>query len=148
MSTLENYLEVKLLTSEKLIFSKFSRPPGHEAFKQGMLFTHSLIKEHGVENWLIDATQSLFTMQDQKWAIEQLGALVNDTALGKVAMVHNNDAMLEIAADTMRTKIYRIHGLLQDLQYFATLPEALTFLLPNSNPDELIKAIKAADNNL
>ncbi|GAB3200068.1 hypothetical protein [Pontibacter aydingkolensis] len=114
----------------------------HEVYKEAMLYVFTTIKDNNLENWVMDSTKSNFTMQDQKWSVEQLGLLLQDTPLKKVAMVRAKDSMLQIAAEAMRSKIYRIFGTQKELQHFATLEEALRFMLPDTNPGQLLKKLK------
>ncbi|MBW7468683.1 hypothetical protein ABID22_003060 [Pontibacter aydingkolensis] len=137
-----DYFISQVLLPQKLIFTKFLRPMEHEVYKEAMLYVFTTIKDNNLENWVMDSTKSNFTMQDQKWSVEQLGLLLQDTPLKKVAMVRAKDSMLQIAAEAMRSKIYRIFGTQKELQHFATLEEALRFMLPDTNPGQLLKKLK------
>lgn len=144
MHTINEHFISHILLPHKLIFTKFLKPVQHDVYKQAMLYVYTTIKEHNLEKWVMDSTKSNFTMQDQKWSVEQLGLLLQDTPLKKVAMVRNHDAILQVIAESMRTKIYRIFGTDKELQHFATLDEALKYLVPDANTNNLLMDLKSA----
>lgn len=146
MHTINEHFISQILLPHKLIFTKFLKPVQHDIYKQAMLYVYTAIKEHNLENWVMDSTRSNFTMQDQKWSVEQLGLLLQDTPLRKVAMVRDHDAILQVIAESMRTKIYRIFGDDKELQHFETLEEALKFLVPGTSTTKLIRDLKTALN--
>lgn len=122
----------------------FTRPAQHDVYKKAMLQVYSTIKEHQLVNWIMDSTKSNFTMQDQKWSVEQLGLLLHDTPLQKVAMVRGQDPILQIVAESMRKKIYMIFGMQKELQHFATLEEALHYVAPETDNETALLKLRAA----
>ena len=142
MHSTNEFFASQVLLPQKLIFTKFLRPVVHEEYKEAMLYVYEIIKTKRLENWVMVSTISDFTMQDQKWSVEHLGLLLQDTPLKKVAMVRDHDAILQLVAESMRSKIYRIFGTNKELQHFATMREALSFLLPDTDPDQLLLKLK------
>lgn len=108
----------------------FTRPVDFEEYKEAMLQVYSTIKDHQLENWVMDSTKTIITLQEQKWSTEHLGLLLQETPLVKVAMVRANDAILQISAESIRNKVYRIFGKQKELEHFSNLPDALAFMLP------------------
>lgn len=119
----------------------FTEPVSFDVYKEAMLTVYTIIKEEGLENWVMDSTKSTFTLQEQKWSVEHLGLLLQDTGLKKVAMIRDNDPMLQIAAESMRNKIYRIFGTEKELQHFGTTKEALEFILSERDAEEALRNI-------
>ena len=142
MAPVSEYLVTSVLQPQLLIYSKLLRPVTHEEYKSAMLEIYTLIQKNSLENWVMVSSISDFTMQDQKWSVEQLGLLLQGTPLRKVAMVRDSDAILELIAESMRAKVYRIFGKEKILEHFATLQEALQFLSPNVDPGKLIQNIE------
>ncbi|MDX5443057.1 MAG: hypothetical protein LPJ89_04655 [Hymenobacteraceae bacterium] len=138
-----NHFVYQVLPPYKLIFTMFTEPVSFEDYKAAMLQVYTIIKEQNLENWLMDSTKSTFRLEDQRWSVEHLGLLLQDTGLKKVAMVRDNDAMLQIAAESMRTKIYRIFGTEKELKHFGTTKEALQFILSEKDAEEALRSIEA-----
>ena len=125
---LQDYFVVKILEERKLIYTKILGSVPHEKFKQAMLYVVSLVDKYKLTNWLIDSTASSYTLQDQRWAIEELGLLLQDSTLQRVAMVHNDDLFVELAAENMRFKVYERYGHKQDMEHFESMEQALNWL--------------------
>lgn len=144
MSQLESYLDVKVLEPYALLYSKLLRPVSHDEYKVAMLYVLQLLQEHKVLRWLIDATSSHFTMQDQRWTVETMGMLMLETTVRKIAMIRHDEIFLRVVAQRMRRQLYELHGNLQQLDEFETTEEALSFLTPGENYHELQKQILLA----
>ncbi|MEJ8803833.1 hypothetical protein [Pontibacter sp. H249] len=138
MELVSEFFYCKVLQPYNLIFTKFLRPVVHEEFKQAMLAVYTSIQELKLTKWVMISTISEFTIPDQKWAVEQLGVLLYDTTLEKIAMVRNHDQELQAIAESIRTKVYRIYGNSKEMQHFATLNEAIKYLEPDSETEKLV----------
>lgn len=130
------------LLPQKIVYSQLRKQWTHAEFKEAMLAILYNIQTHKLENWLIDTRTNNFTMQDQKWAVEHLGLFLQDTPIKKVALVRNHDALLQVVAESIRTKVYRIFGTQKILEHFETREEALRFLAPEEDPAYLESIIR------
>jgi hypothetical protein len=137
MGHLESYLDVKVLEPYSLLYSKLLRPVSHDEYKVAMFFILQLLHEQKLLRWLIDATASHFTMKDQRWTIETMAMLMQETTIRKIAMIRDDDVFLRVVAQRMRSEIYGLYGQLQQIDEFETTTEALVFLTPGENYQEL-----------
>ncbi|WP_439882536.1 hypothetical protein ACSX1A_05075 [Pontibacter sp. MBLB2868] len=142
MTPESSFLVLSILKPQKLIFTKILRPVNHEEYKSAMLEVYGKLQQFGLEYWVMDSTSSNFTMLDQKWSVEHLGLLLQDTKIRKVAMVRDRDAILQVIAESMRAKVYRIFGKDKELEHFETLEEALHYLVPGTDAGLLVAEIE------
>jgi hypothetical protein len=131
------YFVTSILKPQKMIYSKFLRPISYEEYKIAMLNVFELIQKSKLTKWVMVSSVSDFTMESQKWSVEYLGLLFQDTTLQKVAMVRDQDAILQVVAEKMRSKIYSLYGTEKELEHFESLEEALNFLAPESSVESL-----------
>ena len=127
---LMDILDVRVLPEQSLLYSTFKRDLSHEEFKAAVLHVVDQFHKHSTLYWLMDSSRNNFTLQDQGWIIKELSQLINQTTLKKVALVHRGNVFEVLVAENMRDKIYHSYGLLQELEHFANMPDALEWLLP------------------
>lgn len=127
---LKDYYVEKVVPEYHLFYTSFNYPLNHSQFKSAMLHVVDLIHKYNLEYWLFDATTISFTLQDQRWSVENLGLLLRDTSLKCVAMIRREDLFLEMAAENMRDRIYGLYGHQVALEHFVNLEDALYWLYP------------------
>jgi len=135
---LQDYFVVKVVDERKLIYTKILGSVPHEKYKDAMLYVVSLIKKYRLVRWLVDATASSYTLQDQRWTTEELGTLLQNTTLKQVAMVHSDDLFSEMAAENMRFKVYENYGYAHELERFESMAQALSWLSPGLTPAAIL----------
>lgn len=136
----QSLFKVKVHQHVSLLDSKFCGPTTHQEYQEAMLQVVGLVKNHHLLYWLLDATRTRLTLQDQRWGVQVLEPLIYETTLKKVAMVHQDDIFLEVAADNMRNKIYNTFDDYMELEHFATIADALNWLAPGV-PAETLQLI-------
>ena len=139
---LEDYYVEKVVPEHHLFYTRFNYALNHSQFKTAMLHIVDLINKYKLEYWLFDASSISFTLQDQRWAVENLGLLLRDTSLKSVAMLRREDLFLEMAAENMREKIYSLYGHQIVLEHFIDLEDALDWLCPGVAISNLLPVVR------
>jgi hypothetical protein len=134
--------KVIIIEEHKLIYTVWLRAVSSTLFREAMLFAYKCIKEQGLELWLLDTPLHNPVVQDQNWSVEELGKLLQNTALKKVALVHNDDLLVELVAEIMRENSYKTYGRKQELENFCTVQEGLEFLLPEIDTTKILNQLK------
>ncbi|MFD2247722.1 hypothetical protein [Pontibacter ruber] len=145
ITPISDFYKIILLEKYKLLYTEWLRAVSSEEYRAALLEAYKCIRLHQLELWVMDSTRNNPTVQDQKWSVEKLGSLMAGTLIRKVAMVRADDLFVEVVAEVMRDKIYKLYGQERQLEHFRTLEEALQYVLPGEDPAKLVIELQNAE---
>ncbi|WP_242929298.1 hypothetical protein [Pontibacter vulgaris] len=137
-----------VLEEHNLICTAWLHSVNSAYFREAMLSAYQCIKDQNLKLWLIDSSMHNPIAQDQKWQVEELGQLLQSTSLKKVALVHNDDLLIELVGEIMIEKAIHAYGPRFELQACCTVHDALEFLLPGYDSNLLSYQLKSTASQL
>lgn len=132
MENTSDFIEYRIDTRRKLLYSRWLRNVTPQEYKAGLHQVHELLVQNEVTHWLQDSNAlQPRNIEDQKWAAEEFGILLIQSPLKFLAVVVPSTSMHYPVICSLREKAYRIFGKTKLMEVFNTTEEALAWLLPN-----------------
>lgn len=128
-----DYIEFRIDTEKKLLYSKWLRNVTSEEYKEGTLKAYDLIEQNGIRLWMHNRNNQMppLDIELQKWITEDFALLLTQSPVQFVAIVCSPDLEKRGLLQAIRDKSYRVFGRTTRTEFFDTEEEALAWLLPN-----------------
>jgi hypothetical protein len=134
------YISVHMDQDRSLIHSAWLRTVDSQEYRIALNYFIHFICMHKVSYWLADITQlSTPNMYDQKWTVELIGSLLQDSYLKKIAVVLKDDLFMEVVLERISEEVSRVSDRYVQIEVFNNPAHADKWLMASQDIEGLFR---------